>query len=285
MARIRSIKPEFWTSEQVMECSLNTRLLFIGMWNFADDLGRLSLSPKSIKSKIFPSDEISSENILGMIQELSTNGLVLIYTVDDKDYLQITGWQHQRIDKPQPGKHPSPVNGYSKNVRGVVATDRIGGEGNGEDRNSEAKASGATAPRDVRAELFSRGLQTLSRLTGKGPDSCRSFVGKCLKAASDDAIIVLGLIEDAERNQVADASAWISARLKSTGPPAKPLTEFQRKQQETNDVRAELRNFGSGSRGSGALDRFLPDYHRERSEGLRGGAGQTVLALPRASSR
>lgn len=85
---------------------------------------------------------------------------------------------------------------------------------NREQKDAEAKASGADAPRDVRAELFGRGLETLSRLTGKGPDACRSFVGKCLKAASDDAITVLGLIEDADRNRVVDPSAWISARLK-----------------------------------------------------------------------
>lgn len=66
---------------------------------------------------------------------------------------------------------------------------------------------------------------------------------------------------------------------------AKPLTEFQRKQQETNDVLSELRNSRNGNRGGGALDRILPDYHRERSEGLRGGTGQALLELPRASNR
>src|SRR5687768_1940739 len=124
MARIRTIKPEFWTNERVMECSANARLLFIGMWNFADDLGRLSLSPKTIKAQIFPSDEMGFDVILGMIQELSKNGLILTYEVGDKEYLQIVGWQHQRIDKPQPGKCPSPVNGYSKNGPRPVANDQ-----------------------------------------------------------------------------------------------------------------------------------------------------------------
>lgn len=82
-----------------------------------------------------------------------------------------------------------------------------------EEKNSEANASGAEAP-DHRKRLFGEGLSTLARLTGKGPDSCRSFVGKCLSAAGDDAVTVLGLIEDAERNQVANPSAWIAARLK-----------------------------------------------------------------------
>jgi uncharacterized protein YdaU (DUF1376 family) len=82
-------------------------------------------------------------------------------------------------------------------------------------KDSEANASGADAPVDHRKRLFNEGLQKLAAMTGKGPDACRSFVGKCLKAASDDAIVVLGLIEEAERNQAVDPSAWIAARLKS----------------------------------------------------------------------
>jgi hypothetical protein len=243
MARIRSIKPEFWTSEQVMECSLNARLLFVGMWNFADDLGRLPLSPKTIKAQIFPSDDITSEAILRMILELSTNSLLLVYAVEGKDYLQITGWQHQRIDKPQPGKYPSPVNGYSKNVPGMVATDTIGEEGKGEERNSDANASDAGASIeppiiDHRKRLFSEGLQKLATMTGKGPDACRSFVGKCLKAASDDAVVVLGLIEDAERNQVVNPGAWISARLPKENPNGRRTVHDAAK-----DLLAKVRSF------------------------------------------
>lgn len=85
--------------------------------------------------------------------------------------------------------------------------------------HSEAKASDAGASRDFRKELFDRGMDALRQITGKGPDACRSFIGKCLKAAGDDAVTVLGLIEDAQRNQVADPSAWIAARLKETTTP------------------------------------------------------------------
>jgi Mn-dependent DtxR family transcriptional regulator len=83
-----------------------------------------------------------------------------------------------------------------------------------EKKDSDANASGAEAPIDHRKRLFDEGLKKLAAMTGKGPDACRSFVGKCLKAASDDAVTVLGLIEDAERNQVVNPSAWIAARLK-----------------------------------------------------------------------
>lgn len=87
------------------------------------------------------------------------------------------------------------------------------------EKNSEPIGSGAVAPDDPRTRLFRDGLSKLANMTGKGPDACRSFVGKCLKAAGDDAVTVLGLIEEAERNQVVDPSGWIVARLKSPAFP------------------------------------------------------------------
>ena len=39
MARIRTIKPEFWIDDVIVELPFETRLLFIGIWNFADDAG------------------------------------------------------------------------------------------------------------------------------------------------------------------------------------------------------------------------------------------------------
>ena len=108
MARIRTIKPEFWTSAQVMECSTNARLMFIGLWNFADDAGRHPDNPKQIKAEIFPADDVLLENVRGMIDELSANGLVKLYTVGSSSYLQILGWRHQRIEKPQNPRYPGP---------------------------------------------------------------------------------------------------------------------------------------------------------------------------------
>lgn len=117
MARIRSIKPEFWTSEQVMECSPNARLLFIGMWNFCDDAGRHPASPKQIKALVFPADDFTVDDIRRMLDELSTNDLIRLYAVDGKEYFSVTGWRHQKIDRPQPAKYPGPVDDHSSNDR------------------------------------------------------------------------------------------------------------------------------------------------------------------------
>jgi uncharacterized protein YdaU (DUF1376 family) len=120
-------------------------------------------------------------------------------------------------------------------------------------QDSEANASGADAPIDHRKRLFDEGLKKLATMTGKGPDACRSFVGKCLKASGDDAITVLGLIEDAERNQAVDPSAWIAARLKpmenANGKPrsaiiqaaddlCRKIASFDGPARETDEIRS-----------------------------------------------
>lgn len=136
MARIRTIKPEFWTSEQVMDCSTNARLLFIGLWNFCDDAGRMAASAKRMKASVFPSDDFTSEDVRRMIDELSANGLISLYVVDGIEYLYVTGWHHQKIDRPQKSKIPDPPDPNSPNGRRTFG---VGMEGNGRERKGENK--------------------------------------------------------------------------------------------------------------------------------------------------
>lgn len=133
MARIRSIKPEFWTSEQVMECSVLARLLFIGLWNFCDDAGNHPASARTIKAEIFPADDISTEDVSRLLYELSSNGLIVLYAAQGKDYWHVTGWQHQKIDKPT-YKYPE----FSEGTRRTVA-DSSPPEGRGEDVDVERR--------------------------------------------------------------------------------------------------------------------------------------------------
>lgn len=121
MARIRCIKPDFWTNEKIMGVSRNSRLLFIGMWNFADDAGRLSDAEMTLKAQIYPGDiDVNSTMVRGMIDELSSKGLLHPYVVEGRAYLQITGWDHQKIDRARPSKIPPP---NSTNDRRGLATD------------------------------------------------------------------------------------------------------------------------------------------------------------------
>lgn len=97
MARIRTVKPEYWTDEIVGECSVSARLLFIATWNFADDHGGLDRSSKQLKAQAFPYDNIDCEPL---VQELLNNGLLVEYEVEGKKYLHIKGFgTHQKVEK------------------------------------------------------------------------------------------------------------------------------------------------------------------------------------------
>lgn len=134
MARIRTIKPEFWTSAQVLECSTNARLLFIGLWNFADDAGRHPDSAKQVKAEVFPADDLTLADVQALLDELAEIGLIRRYTAENTGYFLITGWKHQRIDKPQKPKYPEPVAEHSKNDTGTLPPDTKGNDTKGNDK-------------------------------------------------------------------------------------------------------------------------------------------------------
>lgn len=153
MARIRSIKPEFWSSEQVMECSTNARLLFIGLWNFCDDAGRMTLSPKRIKAQVFSSDDVTAEDVRRLIDELSSNDLLHLYEVEGKEFLQVTGWHHQKIDRPQKSQLPEPPDPNSPNGRRTIG---VGRDRSGGDRKGDNPGGGGSPLRERAHEAPTR---------------------------------------------------------------------------------------------------------------------------------
>jgi hypothetical protein len=117
MARIRTIKPEFFTSEQIAECSANARLVFVGMWCFCDDSGVHPASAARLKMEVMPADPISKDQVQALINELLEIGLLDQYQVDNSIYWRVTGWEkHQRIDQPS-FKYPLADGKIPPNVR------------------------------------------------------------------------------------------------------------------------------------------------------------------------
>jgi len=107
MARIRSVKPEYWTSEQVMNMSRDARLLFIGLWNFCDDNGIHPASALSLKAEVLPGDTLTADQVMVFIDEMIEQGLVEEYEAHGRSFWRVTGWRrHQRIDQPT-FRHPT----------------------------------------------------------------------------------------------------------------------------------------------------------------------------------
>lgn len=110
MARIRTIKPEFFTSDTIAALSVPTRLTFIGMWTDADDYGNLLDNPRLLKGHIWPLDDDMTPTDMSLhIQVLVEAGLVDRYQDDEgKKYLHIRSWdEHQKMNRKASRKHPA----------------------------------------------------------------------------------------------------------------------------------------------------------------------------------
>lgn len=76
MARIRTIKPEFFTNDDVCALSPLARLLFIGCWCEADREGRLEWRPQTLKRKYLPEDDCDADRVASELVDL---GLIVLY--------------------------------------------------------------------------------------------------------------------------------------------------------------------------------------------------------------
>jgi hypothetical protein len=112
MARIRSIRPEFWKSEAIACHDFFTRLTFIGLWSYVDDNGVGIDNWRLIAAELYPLEEDFarvSREVRECLARLADTGRILRYTVDGKRYIAVVNWsEHQKIDRPGKARYPGP---------------------------------------------------------------------------------------------------------------------------------------------------------------------------------
>ncbi len=98
MARIRSIKPDFWTDGNMTGLSFAARLFYIGTWNFSlCDRGHLSDDPVGLKLKILPADDVDAHLLLAEL--LAAGRLVRRRSQGGRTYLFNPRLvDHQKVD-------------------------------------------------------------------------------------------------------------------------------------------------------------------------------------------
>ncbi|MGP9682051.1 hypothetical protein [Brachybacterium sp. AOP3-A1-3] len=177
MARIRSIKPEFWDSPSTANASPWARLLFIAMWNWADDYGRGTANIKELEGFAFPNDDTFTDRhgntvqFRALVAEVAECFGVLFYEADNRPYYAIPTWEeHQRNERrAKQSKYPDPptspqASTTNGNMHGISATEerkvteapRSSGTGTGEQRNrgtEEQTSSSEVATAPIRPEI------------------------------------------------------------------------------------------------------------------------------------
>ena len=189
--RIRSIKPEFWRSQDISTLPRDARLLFIGLWSYVDDNGvgvdRLSV----IAADLFADDLAENPRdtlayVSGGLQKLAEANLIARYKVGNKAFLYVNTWDsHQRIDKPNKARHPLPTSENAEPRETLATPSRDSSEtpapGAGEQGN---RGTGEQA--STEADTFDQWWATYPRKEAKG--AARKAYQAALKKTTHDTL-------------------------------------------------------------------------------------------------
>jgi|LSQX01.3.fsa_nt_gb hypothetical protein len=110
MARIRTIKPEFWGSPEVAAMCRDARLLTIGLISYSDDDGRFLANFAAIAGYVYPNDsDITPRKLARWLDEVAATGMVALYEDRGVRYGHFPSWgKHQVINKRTPSRLPPP---------------------------------------------------------------------------------------------------------------------------------------------------------------------------------
>ncbi len=132
MARIRTIKPEFFTSEDIVSLSPLARLLYIALWCEADREGRMAWKPRTFKMRYLPADNV---DIDALCKEIVDAGLVKLY---GEGYAHVPAFHaHQHVNpREATSQLPEPPASSKSGTRKPRVTDASATR---EERDSDAQ--------------------------------------------------------------------------------------------------------------------------------------------------
>lgn len=146
MARIRSVKPEFFSSVTVSRITPLARLTWIAMWCHADDEGRMDDDARLVRSFAWPFDDFATTEVVeGHLAELDEQGLIIRYVAEGRAYIAVTNFtEHQHPNRATKSTRPPPPNHRSEDSMSAHGAHTEGSplEGRGEER----KGGEATPP-------------------------------------------------------------------------------------------------------------------------------------------
>ena len=138
MARIRTIKPEFFTSADIVSRSPMARLLYIALWCEADKEGRLVWKPTTFKLRYLPGDNCDVD---ALCAELVESGLVRLY---GDGYAVIPSFKaHQHVNpRESESQLPAPTEKLTRQARdGTRQARDSDAQGGREGKGREGKES------------------------------------------------------------------------------------------------------------------------------------------------
>lgn len=146
MARIRTIKPEFFTSEDIVSLSPLARLFFQACWCEADREGRMAWKPKTMKLRYFPADKCDIDAVAG---EVIAQGLVRIYRVGGDTFAYIPSFtKHQHVNPREAASQiPAPTEADACPTRASASNPELTGREEGKGKEGKESRTRRVASR------------------------------------------------------------------------------------------------------------------------------------------
>lgn len=181
MARIRTIKPEFFRHEALQDLEIANpgmypMMVFEALWGHCDSKGRFEWKPRMLKLDILPFLPFNMADTLAILENA---GMLHRYLVDGKEYGVIETFEkHQRLsgkELTEGEKFPSPNEDESGKRRGSVGEIPESQEGKGKEREEEGKGV-------VAASTESATEKSLPVAIAPAPEKADTELQACCKA-------------------------------------------------------------------------------------------------------
>lgn len=102
----RYLKPGVRDSDSIESLSPNAEILYYRLIVTVDDFGRYDARSSMVKAACFPIREaMTASKIDGLLKELVDRGLIVVYQVDSKPYLQLCKWDN--VPRAKESKYPA----------------------------------------------------------------------------------------------------------------------------------------------------------------------------------
>lgn len=276
MGRIRTIKPEFFTHEELFDLEekegLPVRLAFIGLWTICDREGRFKWRPRSIKAQILPYDNVDFSRVL---DALATRGFVVRYASSGVEYGYVPGFSRHQVvnfkesqsnlpEPPEPNEilsiprvldasttradrvdHAPSGEGKGREMEGK-------GNGTGKEQEGERERSAAASPQVCESPKRTRRPSVaIDRPDDIAESHWRDWTACRRKPVTESVLVRIrreaskaGISADeaiktaAERQWEGFQAEWLASdrQLTTERKPSQPMTFTQIREKNTDDV-------------------------------------------------
>jgi len=283
MARIRTIKPEFFRHEGLFEAEKETalplRVAFVALWTVCDRDGRFRWKPRALKLDCLPYDDVDFSRVL---DALETREFVVRYAVNGEDFGAIPSFaKHQVVNNrelksilPEPNENNTLTRGarVKHTKRTPLSPDQGEGEGEQEgEREGNISCASHTRRRQASTRVYAKQFYEVYP-KHVDPRAAEKKFDAVVRAGADPEHIIAAARHFAEAHQVAGTDKQFI--------PA-PAVWLNKGGYDSEDLPCAGPNGNGRSNGdAAAMKAFLEDDNGNHEDRRKEGTGNVVPLLP-----